>query len=222
MALAVAAAGFGSAAVAGDLRAVAGISGLAADGVVQWIEPETAFPVALFDDPFARLPDAVQDRIVVGDPGSATYTAGQVPRMVAEEVLPAYWEQPGIWSMAGRGPTAYAGGLGLWQPRDFAGIPATDRRASEWDNGSEARVAQFPAETVGGTTRPPAPAFVPVPRGLRVEMQTEPARVFGVGSSPDLGGHYVELTRVVSGSDGRLVFTVPIAGDAGYFRLFPQ
>jgi len=221
LAIGIGAAGFGALAVADDVRAVAGVPGFAAIGILQWIDPPTGLPVALFADPFGRLPAIVQDRIVIGDPGTADFSTGQVPLLVASEVLPAYWEQPCVWKTARRGPAGFAGRMGPWAARDFAGIPATDRRASEWDNGSEARVVWFAAGNGTGSQGRTAPAVVLAPRELHVEMLVEPGRAFDVLSSTDVGGPYAAVSRVISGPDGHLVFTVPVVDDIGFFRLFP-
>jgi hypothetical protein len=206
---------------AGETRWVDGSRGWATIDVLQWVESGTFLPAALLDDTASNVPAGNLERIVVGNTGVPVPATGQLPAFAVSEVLPPHWAQPSVWRTGRHGPAAFAALGNGWEPRDFAGRPATDRRASTWDNGSEARIAMFPSGVAGGAGTPSRASALPDLRLLRIEQQTAPGQAFDVGSSATIDGRYTMVLRVISPPDGHLVFTVPVADDTAFFRLYP-
>jgi hypothetical protein len=115
-----------------------------------------------------------------------------------------------------RGPSAYSGFGNDISPREWAGRPASDRRAYALDPGSK----QYD----------PAPPLIEGvvihiqlgPRSVRLLWQAQPNRIYVIESTPALGQLFEPLQTVSSLEEGPVVLEFPRTSTRQFYRITEQ
>jgi hypothetical protein len=197
----------------GEPLSVCAVPALSSGGLTLLLDPVELTPIALLSDPDARLPlnrwpmvlQTVQD-----NPGAAG-----LPLVRLTDALPEFWAQPASWMSFVRGPEAYSGLGTEVRARDWAGMPATDRRSYRLDPGLK------PDPTPNSST-PPGGGLMRVqvsPGSLRLAWNGLAGRVYQVQYTTDLRRPFQSVQTLIASEDGEAQVALPISDSQGFFRL---
>ena len=194
-------------AAAGRQGAVAGSTGVLVDLIY-------GEPVALLEDPFSRIPANGQSRVFQTE--AVTPADSSFPRLRVVDALPEFWAQPSIWRHFTKGPGAASGFGREIGARDWAGRPATDRRAYPLDPGLHSVALAGPNST------PPGVGLITVTygaTGLLLRWNGIVGRAYGLQFTPTLTRPFTSAGLVVGEATGPQIFPLPLAGSAGFYRI---
>ena len=131
------------------------------------------------------------------------------------DALPEFWAQPAVWKQFLRGPDAYSGWGGELHARDWAGLPATDRRSYRLDPG---------LRTVPTSTSAAPPGVGSIRLGvfagaLHLAFNRLAGRVYQVYFTADLSRTFVFKQTFIASEVGEFQIALPTAGFQGFYRL---
>ena len=193
---------------------VCAIPAVSAGGMTLLLDPVEQTPVALLSDPDARLP---LDRWpMVLETAWDNPDATGLPQLRLTDALPAFWAQPAVLRPFLRGPEAYSG-IGIEvRARDWAGLPATDRRSYRLDPGLGSTSTSFLSATPpgGGSIRPQV-----VSGSLRLAWNGAAGRVYQVQHTVNLNQPFQVVQTLIASTDGEIQVSLPKADPQGYYRL---
>lgn len=138
-----------------------------------------------------------------------------LPHLRLADALPEFWAQPVVWNRFVRGPDTYAGLGTEAQARDWAGVPATDRRSYRLDPGLRT------APTLASVSPPGAGSIrLRVAAGLlRLAWNGVAGRVYQVYFTPDLRRPFQWVQTLIASGDGESQITLSATGLQGFYRL---
>lgn len=186
---------------------------VSAGGLTLLLDPVEHTPVALLSDPDNRLPMNRWPVVLqtVWDNPDAT----GLPRLRLADALPEFWAQPAVWTPFLRGPDAYSGQGTEVRARDWAGLPATDRRSYRLDPGL--RTAPTPTSVA-----PPGVGSIRLRIGgdaLQLAWTGGAGRIYQVHFTADLGRPFQLMQTLIASADGEAQIALPKAGFQGFYRL---
>jgi hypothetical protein len=192
---------------------VCALPAVSAEGLTLLLDPVEHAPIALLSDPDARLP--VNRWPVVLQTVWDNPDATGLPRLRLADALPEFWAQPAVWVPFLRGPAAYSGLGTEVRARDWAGLPATDRRSYRLDPGlRSAPTLASVAPPGGGLIRLQGNAA-----SLRLAWNGGPGRVYQVHYATNLSGPFQVMQTLIASEDGDVQVALPTAGSQGFYRL---
>ena len=186
---------------------------LSVDGLTLLLDPVDRTPIALLSDPNARLP--LNRWPVVLQTVWENPDATGLPRLRLADALPEFWAQPSVWTPFLRGPDAYSGQGTEVRARDWAGLPATDRRSYRLDPG----LRKAPTPT---SVAPPGGGSIRLRIGggaLQLAWMGGAGRIYQVHFTADLGRPFQWVQTVIASADGEAQIALPNAGSQGFYRL---
>ena len=186
---------------------------VSADGLTLLLDPVDHTPIALLSDPNARLP--LNRWPVVLQTVWENRDATGLPRLRLADALPEFWAQPSVWMPFLRGPDAYSGQGTEVRARDWAGLPATDRRSYRLDPGL--RTAPTPTSVA-----PPGVGSIRLRIGgdaLQLAWTGGAGRIYQVHFTADLGRPFQLMQTLIASADGEAQIALPKAGSQGFYRL---
>ena len=186
---------------------------VSADGLTLLLDPVDHTPIALLSDPNARLP--LNRWPVVLQTVWENRDATGLPRLRLADALPEFWAQPAVWTPFLRGPDAYSGQGTEVRARDWAGLPATDRRSYRLDPGL--RTAPTPTSVA-----PPGVGSIRLRIGgdaLQLAWTGGAGRIYQVHFTADLGRPFQLMQTLIASADGEAQIALPKAGFQGFYRL---
>lgn len=211
--LAAAAASVPGILAAAEPRAVAGTWERV--GTNDWLvrDPLTARPVALLDDPFGMF-STDGTGIIEGLYESHSPGLGVAS---ASGVSPEFWAQPSAWGRIHQGPAAYSGFGTDAGPREWAGRPDFDRRASHLDPGwRDEELADAPSSGAG-TIHIQFNAA-----SLKVLWHALPGRIYTVEFTPSLNKPFQPVQTLGSVGEGETAVELPVGSAEGFYRIAEQ
>jgi hypothetical protein len=173
-------------------------------------DPFSGYPMALLDDRFQRLLPS-QAGIIQG---THKENSSGLPVLVVGDVSPEFWAQPSAWKMFQRGPSAYSGFGNDISPREWAGRPASDRRAYALDPGPKQYVP-IPRSTEGvGLIQ------IQIAAGsVLLRWQARPGRIYVIESTAALGKSFEPLQTMSSLEEGPVVLQLPRTSAHQFYRV---
>ena len=189
------------------------VPSVSAGGLTLLLDPVEHTPVALLSDPDNRLPMNRWPVVLqtVWDNPDAT----GLPRLRLADALPEFWAQPAVWSPFLRGPESFSGQNTEVRTRDWAGLPATDRRSYRLDPGL--RSAPTPISVA-----PPGVGSIRLRMGgdsLQLTWTGGAGRIYQVHFTADLGRPFQLMQTLIASGDGAAQIPLPTTGPKGFYRL---
>lgn len=189
------------------------VPSISAGGLTLLLDPVEYTPVALLSDPDNRLPMNRWPVVLqtVWDNPDAT----GLPRLRLADALPEFWAQPAVWSPFLRGPESFSGQNTEVRTRDWAGLPATDRRSYRLDPGL--RSAPTPTSVA-----PPGVGSIrlQMSRGsLQLAWTGVTGRIYQIHFTADLGRPFQLMQTLIASGDGAVQIPLPTTGSNGFYRL---
>jgi hypothetical protein len=186
---------------------------VSAGGMTLLLDAVERDPVALLLDPDTRLLE--HDRPAVLQTVWENPEATGLPRLRLADPLPEFWVQPASWRPFVRGPEGYSGMGTEVRARDWAGIPATDRRAYRLDPGLRK------APTLSSVA-PPGAGLLRLggsTGAFRLTWNGVAGRVYQLYYTADLGRPFQLVDILIASEDGEAQFALPTLGSSGFYRV---
>lgn len=191
---------------------VCALPAVSAEGLTLLLDPVDHSPIALLSDPDARL-HMNRWHLVLQTVWENPDAAG-LPRLRLADALPEFWAQPAALQPFLRGPGAYSGMGTELRARDWAGLPATDRRSYRLDPGlrdpTSASVA--PPRSGSSSLQVAAGAFRLVWNGVA-------GRVYQVHYTASLSRPFELIQTLIASDSSEIQIPLPAAESQGFYRL---
>lgn len=194
--------------------AVAGKLGASVGGTAILLDPIYGIALATLEDPSSLLPEA--PRSMVLQTTTSTLITGKTPVLRVLDVLPEFWAEPAVWGHFLKGPGAASGFGNEILPRDWAGRPATDRRAYPLDAGlrSVELAESFSIPFTLGTLH-----INYLRSGILLSFTGRAAHAYAIQYTAALTRPFSVIQTVISPDSSSQTAVLPILGGSGFFRV---
>jgi len=170
--------------------------------------------VALIDDPNLVLPPERRQVVLETEVESASGAA--VPRLRVVDSLPEFWAQPSVWRHFTKGVGAASGFGRDLQPRDWAGRPASDRRAYPLDRGIAKTLLPEGLPTQPGIG---AITLTANARTVFIQWNGVVGHTYSLQFTPTLLRPFAATGPVIAQTPGVQTVSLPLPGEAGFYRV---
>lgn len=194
--------------------AVAGRPGTTVGATTVLRDPVDGTAIATLEDPSSQLPSDI--RPLVLQTTGVDAGPGTAPALRVVDVLPEFWAEPAVLNHFLKGPGAASGFGNEIRPRDWAGIPATDRRAYPMDAGLRS-VELAPSFTIPSNIGRVRVSYLP--RQIVLTFDGLGAHAYAVHYTTALTRPFTVVTSLISADSRPQTVVLPASDEAAFFRV---